>query len=162
MTNALSTVPATTPPSASRWTFVRIVTYAVIGLIVAIVALFAIALVFAFINAEGAASFFRFIRDVFMSVMCLQSILIIGCVGLLIVQIARFVNLLLAEAKPIAADARETLRTVKTTSQFVSEQTVEPIVAAKSWAAGLGTLMSVFFSVRALAGLFKKKERLND
>ncbi len=152
------TTPAANPtpaPATSRWTFNRVVGLAAVLMIVPVVALFVVGLV---VNAEGSAAFFSYLRDILIAAMCLQGVLIVVALAVLVAQVARFVNLLRSEARPLAEHARETLKTVRSTTQFVSEQAVEPIVSAKSWFAGVRTFFALITNTRALAALFRSRK----
>jgi membrane protein implicated in regulation of membrane protease activity len=155
------TTPAANPtpaPATSRWTFNRVVGLAAVLMIVPVVALFVVGLVLAVVNAEGSAAFFSYLRDILIAAMCLQGVLIVVALAVLVAQVARFVNLLRSEARPLAEHARETLKTVRSTTQFVSEQAVEPIVSAKSWFAGVRTFFALITNTRALAALFRSRK----
>jgi membrane protein implicated in regulation of membrane protease activity len=155
------TTPAANPtpaPTTSRWTFGRVAALAAMLMILPVVALFVTALVLAMVNAEGSAAFFSYLRDILIVAMCLQGVLVVVALAVLIVQVARFVNLLRSEARPLAEHARETLKTVRSTTQFVSEQAVEPIVSAKSWLTGIKTFFALMTNTRALVALFRSRK----
>jgi hypothetical protein len=136
----------------------QIIIAATVGIIAAIAALFVGAFLIVATNPQGAATVFTYIKDVFISVLCLQGILIVAAFGILIAQIARFVNLLRNETKPMTDEARQTLKAVQTSAKFVGESAAEPFVAARSWWAGLRTFLNVLISVQALRALLKKKD----
>ncbi len=150
--------PSTPVPAKQGWTFFQIIIAATVGIIGAIAALFVGAFLLVATNPQGAATIFAYIKDVFISILCLQSILIVAAFGILVTQIARFVNLLQNEAKPMTHEARETLKAVQTSAKFVGESAAEPFVAARSWWSGLRTFVSVLVSVQAIRALFKKKD----
>lgn len=161
MSELTSAPPATlaAPETPERkWTFFQIIIAAFVGIIAAIAALFVFSLFLAATNPQGAASFMGYVRDVFISILCLQSIVIVAGVGILVVQIARFVNLMRNETKPVTDQARETLQTVQTSTRFIGTSAAEPFVAARSWWAGLRTFTSLVVSVQAVRVLFRKRE----
>ncbi|MEO1287250.1 MAG: hypothetical protein AAFV93_05740, partial [Chloroflexota bacterium] len=84
----------------------------------------------AWVDPAGSAAFFEYVRGLFETVVSIASIVIIIAIGVLIVQIARFVNLLRSEVKPITEDTKQAFRNVRATSEFVQENAVKPIIQA--------------------------------
>ena len=111
---------------------------------------FVAALVIALINADGAASFFGYVRDLITIALMMTGILIVIGVGVILTQVARFVNLLRSEVKPITHDAQEAAKNVKTTSQFVQKQAVEPIIKSQAFLAGLLRFLREITSITRL------------
>ncbi len=95
----------------------------------------------------GIAVFFLFrtapavttqIRDVFIIVLALV---------ILIIQLAKLINLLQNEVKPILDATTETVNTLKGTTSFLSENLVEPVIKLNGYMAGLKKaldLLSIF------------------
>lgn len=83
------------------------------------------------------ASFTENLRDIFIIFMALESLVIGAALVVLIVQIASLINLLNNEIKPILDATNETIATLRGTSQFLSENLVEPVVKLNSYLAGL-------------------------
>jgi len=161
MTDAQSlTTTEDAPPQGGS--FIRTVLVATGAVVALIAVLFIAALVLAVLNPVGVASFMGYVRDVFISLLCLQSIVIVVAVAILIVQIARFVNLLRNETKPVTDQARETLTTVQTSTRFVSKAAAEPLVALRSFFSGFKTFLKVLISLNALRVLFRGKERRDE
>ncbi|MBC8507491.1 MAG: hypothetical protein ISR58_17595 [Anaerolineales bacterium] len=79
-------------------------------------------------------------RDVFIIFMALESIVIGLALIILIVQIARLINLLQNEIKPIIDSTNETVSTLRGTTQFLSNNLVEPVMKLNEYLAGLGHL----------------------
>jgi amino acid permease len=77
------------------------------------------------------------IRDIFIIFMALESLVIGAALVVLIVQIASLINLLNNEIKPILDATNETVATLRGTSQFLSDNLVEPVVKLNSYLAGL-------------------------
>ena len=77
------------------------------------------------------------IRDIFIIFMALESLVIGAALVVLIVQIASLINLLNNEIKPILDATNETIATLRGTTQFLSENLVEPVVKLNSYLAGL-------------------------
>lgn len=123
--------------SSSWWTFQRIVIIAVSVFVGIYVLLFLIGFVSALIWNESAAAFFRYFRDLVSIGLALSSLMVFVGIGILIVQVARFVNLLRSEVKPLGDDAKQALRNVRITSEFVQKHAVEPIIRFQAFLAGL-------------------------
>jgi ABC-type multidrug transport system fused ATPase/permease subunit len=121
----------------SWWTFQRIVIAAVAAFIGIYVLLFLIGFVSALIWNEGAAAFFRYFRDLITIGLALSSMMVFVGIGILIAQVARFVNLLRSEVKPLGEDAKQALRNVRVTSEFVQKHAVEPIIRIQAFLAGI-------------------------
>jgi hypothetical protein len=77
------------------------------------------------------------IRDIFIIFMALESLVIGAALVILIVQIASLINLLNNEIKPILDSTNETIATLRGTTQFLSENLVDPVVKLNSYLAGL-------------------------
>ncbi|MDW8173717.1 MAG: hypothetical protein RML73_14670 [Anaerolineae bacterium] len=131
---------------------IKVAAFVLIGLVVA---LFFFAFILALGNAEGAASFMGYFRDLLMIVLSLQGILIFAGLAIFFVQLARFFNLLNHEMKPLAEEAKSALATVKQTTQFVTKHGVEPFIQTQSFLAGLVAFLRELFRWRKL---FRKKE----
>lgn len=90
------------------------------------------------------------IRDVFIIIMALESLIIGLILFVLIFQIARLINLLQNEIKPILDSTNETVSNLRGTTIFLSENLVEPVIKLNEYLAGLVRLISVI-------GLTKRK-----
>lgn len=77
------------------------------------------------------------IRDIFIIFMALESLLIGLSLVILIVQIARLINLLQNEIKPILDSTHETVSNLRGTTTFLSENLVEPVISLNAAVAGL-------------------------
>ncbi len=77
------------------------------------------------------------IRDIFIIVMALESLVIGAALIVLIVQIAQLTNLLRHEIKPILDSTNETINTVRGTTTFLSENLVDPVIKLSGYVAGL-------------------------
>jgi K+ transporter len=77
------------------------------------------------------------VRDIFIIFMALESILIGLALVILIVQIARLINLLQNEIKPILDSTNETVSNLRGTTTFLSENLIEPVISLNAAVAGL-------------------------
>ena len=118
-----------------RWIFAGIV---VLGII--LVAGIAIA-VFFLVKSPSTASN---LRDIFIIFMAFESLIIGAALVVLIIQIASLLNLLQNEVKPILQSASETVNTLRGTTEFLSENLVEPVIKLNSYLAGLKKLLNLF------------------
>ncbi len=86
--------------------------------------------------AKSDAQITSQVRDIFIIILVMESFLIGAALIILIIQLALLSNLLQNEIKPILFSTKETIRTVKGTSQFISERAVKPIVSIGGILAG--------------------------
>jgi hypothetical protein len=77
------------------------------------------------------------IRDIFIIFMAFESLIIGAALVVLIIQIASLINLLQNEVKPILQSTSETVNTLRGTTEFLSENLVEPVIKLNSSIAGL-------------------------
>ena len=89
------------------------------------------------------------IRDVFIIVVALESLIIGAALIVLIVQLASLINLLQNEVRPILKATTETVNNLRGTAEFLGENVVEPVIKLNSYLAGLTRMLE-------LMGLKKK------
>jgi hypothetical protein len=92
------------------------------------------------------------IRDVFIIFMALQSILTGMTLVILMIQLARLTNLLQNEIKPILDSTNETMNNLRGTTNFLSDNLVEPVIKLNEYTAGLSQLLQAL-------GLVKKPRK---
>ncbi len=129
------TKPLNTDENA--WGAVRIATWVTVGFVLLVVIIFVVGMALAFWDGTYWAPVMHILRDLFTIVVAAQGFLIVLSVSILIVQIARLINLLLNESRPILKNARETAETVSTTARFASQEAIGPIIRLKAFFAGL-------------------------
>lgn len=83
------------------------------------------------------------IRDVFIIVVALESLVIGVALVVLIVQLASLINLLQNEVKPILIATNDTVNTLRGTSEFLSENVVEPVIKLNGYLAGLYRMLEL-------------------
>lgn len=108
--------------------------------VVILVALMVWAIIALSSNPAAAAN----VRDIFIIFMALESLLIGAALVVLIIQLASLINLLQNEVKPILKSTNETVNTLRGTSEFLSENLVEPVIKLNSYLAGLKKLFDLF------------------
>ena len=118
----------------------------IIGLIVAVVVILVILIGGVIILAQPTTDTAR-IRDIFIIFMAIESLLLGLTLVILIVQMARLINLLQNEIKPILDSLNETTSNLRGTSSFLSDNLVEPVIKMNEYVAGL----SEFFKLVGLA-----------
>jgi hypothetical protein len=134
--------PATDVKPKSKWTIQRIVflSSGILGAVIVII--FVVGLLLAFSGElEITALRVEYIRNLFMIVIGLEGILIIGSIAVLIIQIARLVNMLKRDVQPVLTTAQETVNTAKGTVEFVADNSVRPIIRASAFASGVGVVL---------------------
>ncbi len=83
------------------------------------------------------------IRDIFIIFVALESLVIGAALIILIIQIASLINLLQNEVRPILSATNETVNTLRGTTEFLSENVVEPVIKLNSYLAGLQKLLNL-------------------
>jgi NADH:ubiquinone oxidoreductase subunit K len=91
------------------------------------------------------------VRDIFIIVLALESLLIGAALIILVVQLAVLTNIIQNEVRPILASTRETAGNIMGTSQFISKHAVAPIISVGSFIAG-------FQRLGAIVGMIKRKK----
>lgn len=89
------------------------------------------------------------IRDVFIIVVALESLVIGVALIVLIIQLASLINLLQNEVRPILKATSDTVNNLRGTAEFLGENVVEPVVKLNGYLAGLYRMLE-------LMGLKKK------
>jgi hypothetical protein len=113
------------------------------GIIAGVVLVVAL-LVWAIIALSGHPEAAANVRDIFIIFMALESLVIGAALVVLIIQLASLINLLQNEVKPILKSTNETVNTLRGTSEFLSENLVEPVIKLNSYLAGLKKLFDLF------------------
>lgn len=129
-----------------------IVIGAIILLITVGIALVAAAVLLA-LNAEAAAPGVEIIRDLMIIVLALLLALVGTAIVVLLIQIARLVNLLNNEVQPLIQAASDTVNTVRGTATFLSNNLVEPVMAVNSAVKGMTRMAQDADAIRQAAGI---------
>lgn len=108
----------------------------VFAIIAAVVILAGIVIgVIALVRAPAAAT--GQVRDIFIIIMAMEFLVIGIALILLMVQLTALINLLQNEIKPIIQSTNETIRTVRGTATFLSDNLSEPVIKMNATAAGM-------------------------
>jgi hypothetical protein len=126
----------------------RIVIFISIGVVLVMVVL--ITCLLYLLSPSTDAEYVARIRDVFIIIMALESLLVGVVLVILMIQMARLTNLLQNEIKPILESTNETISTFRGTTQFLSDNLTEPIMKINEYSAGIQKLVE-------LLGLVRKK-----
>ncbi len=83
------------------------------------------------------------VRDIFIIFMALEMLFLGLTLIVLIVQLARLINLLQNEVKPILDSTNETANTLRGTAVFLSDNLAEPVIKLNEYVAALQKLVSL-------------------
>ena len=83
------------------------------------------------------------IRDVFIIVVALESLVIGVALIVLVVQLASLINLLQNEVRPILKATNDTVNNLRGTAEFLGENVVEPVVKLNGYLAGLSRMLEL-------------------
>lgn len=92
------------------------------------------------------------IRDVFIIFLAIQSLLIGFVMVILIIQLSKLINLLQNEVKPILESTNETVSNLRGTTEFLSNNIVEPVIKANEYTAGIRQFFNSIGSQREKRG----------
>lgn len=134
--------------TSSGFDLKRIVIIASAVLIGLIILLFVLAVVLTLASNGDFAATIRIIRDLVIIFLALEGILIVLSVAVLTLQVARLVNLLQNEVKPILVNTQETVKTAQNTVEFMSTNLTEPVIRASGFLTGASVLLGNLFGIR--------------
>ena len=83
------------------------------------------------------------IRDVFIIVVALESLVIGVALIILIIQLASLINLLQNEVRPILTATSETVNNLRGTAEFLGENMVEPVIKLNGYLAGMSRVIEL-------------------
>jgi len=87
-------------------------------------------------------------KNIFIIYLALETILIGAAIVILVIQIARFTNFMQHEVKPILDSTNETVNTVRGTTEFLSENLVEPTIKLNEYLASIIKLLVAIRTIR--------------
>jgi len=125
-------------PSEQEQKSKRIMIAAIIGSVILLAGL-----VFAIILLLQPTTPTDRIRDVFIIVVALESLVIGVALIVLIVQVASLINLLQNEVRPILNATNETVNTLRGTAEFLGENVVEPVIKLNGYLAGISRVIDL-------------------
>lgn len=115
--------------------------------IIAVLFLAAVVTGIVYLSGKDAETTGR-VRDIFIIVLALESLLIGAALVILVIQLAVLTNLIQNEVKPILTSAKETASNLRGTSQFISRRAVAPIISVTSTLAGFRKLSDIIGFIR--------------
>jgi hypothetical protein len=83
------------------------------------------------------------VRDIFIIFLALESLVIGVVLVILVIQVSTLVNLVQNEIKPILESTTETVNTLKGTTQFLSQNLVDPVIKVNSYTAGIKRFLNL-------------------
>jgi len=83
------------------------------------------------------------IRDIFIIVVALETLVVGAALIVLIVQLAVLINLLQNEVRPILQATRETVHHLRGTAEFLGENVVKPVIKLNSYLAGVQRMLEL-------------------
>lgn len=95
-----------------------------------------------FLTRAGAETTSQ-VRDLFIIFLALESLVIGVVLVILVVQITTLVNMVQNEIRPILKSTTETINTLKGTTQFLSQNLVDPVIKVNSYTAGIKRLLNI-------------------
>lgn len=110
--------------------------------VVVILAILITSLIFLLSPNTAAVSVAR-LRDVFIIIMALETIFIGLILVVLLVQLARLINLLQNEIKPILDSTNETISNLRGTTEFLGINLVEPVIKLNEYLAGFQKIFEI-------------------
>lgn len=87
------------------------------------------------------------IRDLFIIVLALETLVIGTLLVILIYQLITLVRMLRDDLKPIIESTQEAVNTAKGTTTFVSQRVTKPAIEAAGYATGIARSISVLFQM---------------
>jgi len=150
MTTSLPPRPNTPPPltpeqlaahkAQEQQTRTVIITVSAIAVVV--LALLITAIYF-LLRPETPADMVGRIRDVFIIVVGLETLIIGVALVILLIQLASLINLLQNEVRPILQATNETVNTLRGTAEFLGENVVEPVIKLNSYLASIQRVLEL-------------------
>ncbi|MBI1795255.1 MAG: hypothetical protein HYR70_13850 [Chloroflexi bacterium] len=83
------------------------------------------------------------IRDIFIIVVALETLVIGIALVVLLIQLASLINLLQNEVRPIIQAANETVNTLRGTAEFLGESVIEPVIKLNSYLASIQRVLEL-------------------
>ncbi len=114
----------------------------VIGITVGVIVLLALLGVAIYFLLQPATPTDK-IRDIFIIVVALESLVIGVALIILVVQLASLINLLQNEVKPILKATTDTVNNLRGTAEFLGENVVEPVIKLNGYLAGLYRMLEL-------------------
>ncbi|MEN4099766.1 MAG: hypothetical protein ROW52_07575 [Anaerolineaceae bacterium] len=115
------------------------------GILIGVIAVVVIAIIitaFVFLVQADATTTGQ-IRDIFIILMALVSLVTGAALIILIIQIAVLTNLIQNEIKPILDSTNETVNTMRGTASFLADNLAQPVIRMNAYVAGAKRLIDL-------------------
>jgi ABC-type dipeptide/oligopeptide/nickel transport system permease component len=83
------------------------------------------------------------IRDIFIIIVSLETLVIGVALVILLIQLASLINLLQNEVRPILQATNETINTLRGTAEFLGESVVEPVIKLNGYLASIQRVLEL-------------------
>jgi ABC-type dipeptide/oligopeptide/nickel transport system permease component len=83
------------------------------------------------------------IRDIFIIIVSLETLVIGVALVVLLIQLASLINLLQNEVRPIIQATNETINTLRGTAEFLGESVVEPVIKLNGYLASIQRVLEL-------------------
>lgn len=151
MTDLSTVQPSEPSPEETQgggFNIVRIVMITAGVLVGLVVILFVLSLLIAHGDVDRLGPIIQVVRDLMLIFLALEGILIVLSLAVLIVQVARLINLLQNEVKPVLRNTQETISTARGTVEFVGDTVARPVIQASAFFAGVSVMARNLFGIR--------------
>jgi hypothetical protein len=95
------------------------------------------------LRPQTSAEFVGKLRDVFIIVVGLETLVIGIALVVILIQLASLINLLQNEVRPILQATSETVNTLRGTTEFLSKNAVEPIMKLNGYLASIQRVLEL-------------------
>jgi len=119
----------------------RTMTMVIIGVVLLLVLLGAT--IYFLLSPGTSAEWVGKLRDVFIIVVALESLVIGVALVVLVIQLASLINLLQNEVRPILKATTDTVNNLRGTAEFLGENVVEPVIKLNGYLAGLYRMLEL-------------------
>ena len=116
---------------------------AVIAAVVVVILAGLITAIVILANPQTPAEQVGRIRDIFIIVVALETLVIGIALVVLLVQLASLINLLQNEVRPIIQATSETVNTLRGTAEFLGESVIEPVIKLNGYLASLQRVLEL-------------------
>ncbi|MGA7192760.1 MAG: hypothetical protein WBW94_03950 [Anaerolineales bacterium] len=114
-----------------------------VSIVAVVVLALLITAIYFLLRPETSADFVGKLRDVFIIVVGLETLIIGVALVILLIQLASLINLLQNEVRPILQATNETVNTLRGTAEFLSKNAVEPVVKLNSYLASIQRVLEL-------------------
>ena len=118
-------------------------TMTIVGIVAFVILALLIAAIVYLLSPSASGEWVGKLRDVFIIVVALESLVIGVALVVLVVQLASLINLLQNEVRPILKATTDTVNNLRGTAEFLGENMVEPVIKLNGYLAGLYRMLEL-------------------